>query len=224
LSRALSLRWGRQWRQRRRQPNQAPIEPAAQQRAESIVLTLSDFPDGWRAEADTAEDEDDQEAFNECVGADYSAFTIIGEAQSDDFWTGEAVVSASVAVFESEQMTAQAFAERAAGFEGEEADTCIPELFGEPPGEAELTSAEVGELSFTPPAGVDTADAWQVAVTIDGMAGSQDEGLSVTAYGDQVMLRNGDTITTVTTTDIATPFDPELRDELVAAVAARMAE
>ncbi len=69
------------------------IEPEAQQRAESIVLTLSDFPDGWQAEADTAEDDADQEAFNECVGADYSGLTIIGEAHSDDFLMGEAVVS-----------------------------------------------------------------------------------------------------------------------------------
>jgi hypothetical protein len=204
---------------------QRAIEPEAQQRAESIVLTLSDFPDGWRAEADTAEDEDDEEAFNECVGADYSGLTIIGEAHSDDFWTGEtAVVSAVVAVFESEQMAKQAFAERAAGFEDEDANACLPQLFGEPPGDAELTSAEVGELSFTPPAGVDAADAWQVAVTVEEKAGSQNEGLSVTAYADQVMLRSGDTITTVTTTDLGTPFDPELRDELVAAVAGRMAE
>lgn len=201
------------------------IEPEPQQHAESILLTLSDFPDGWRAEADTTEDENDQEAFNECVGADYSGLTIIGEANSDDFVTGEtaAVVSASVAEFESEQMATQAFAERAASLKGDEADRCIPKLLGGPPADVEVTSAEVGELNVTTPPGVDEADAWQLAVTIEGKAGSQDEGLSVTVYGDQVMLRSGETITTVTTTDIA-PFDPELRDELVATVAGRMAE
>jgi hypothetical protein len=201
------------------------IEPEAEQQAESILLTLSDFPDGWRAEAAAADDEDDQEAFNECVGADYSGFTIIGEAESDDFLMGEtAVASSDVAVFESGQMATQALAERADGLEGDKADICIPELLGELPGDTEITGAEVGELSFTPPPGVDDAAAWQFAITIQGEVGSQDEGLSVTVYADQVVFRNGDTIASVTTTDIAAPFDPELRDELVAAVAARMSE
>ena len=201
------------------------IEPEAQQHAESILLTLSDFPDGWRAEAAAADDEDDEEAFNECVGADYSGVIIIGEGQSDDFATGETpVASSDVAVFESEQMATQALAVRAGGLEGDKADICIPELLGEPPADTEITGAEVGELSFTPPSGVDDAAAWQFAITIQGEGGSQDEGLSVTVYADQVVLRNGNTIASVTTTDIATPFDPELRDELVAAVAARMAE
>jgi hypothetical protein len=201
------------------------IEPEAEQHAESILLTLSDFPDGWRAEATAAEDEDDQEAFNECVGADYSGLTIIGEAHSDDFLMGDtAVASSDVAVFESEQMATQAYAEWADALEADEADTCLPKLLGEPPGDVEITSVEVDELSFTPPAGVDDADAWQVAVTIEGKAGSQDEGLSVTVYSDLVVLRNGDTNPSVTTTDIATQFDPEVRDQLVAAVATRMAE
>jgi len=201
------------------------IEPEAQERAESIVLTLSDFPRGWRAEEAAGEGEADLEVFNDCVGADYSGFILIGEGQSDDFAMGEtAVASSSVAVFESEQMATQAFAERAESLEGDQADTCLPELLGEPPGDVEMTSAEIGELSFTPPAGVDDAGAWQLAVQIEGKAGSQDEDLSVTVYGDLVALRNGDTITTVTTTDIASTFDPELRDQLVTAVAGRVSE
>lgn len=130
-----------------------------------------------------------------------------------------AVASSDVAVFESEQMATQAYAERADGMEG-----CLPELLGELPGDVEITSVEVDEFSFTPPAGVDDADAWQVAVTIEGKAGSQDEGLLVTVYSDLVVLRNGNTIPSVTTTDIATRCDLELRDQLVAAVAARMAQ
>ncbi len=97
-------------------------------------------------------------------------------------------------MFESEQTATQAFAERAAGFDGEDADTCLPQLFGEPPG-IPNSPAPRRRASFSPPAGVDTADAWQLVVTIEGKAGSQDEGLSVTAYSDQVMLHSGDTIT-----------------------------
>jgi hypothetical protein len=206
---------------------QRTIEPEAQERAESILLTLTDFPDGWRAE-EPAEDDDEEsdEAFAECIGADYSAFTMIGDAESDDFAMGETAVASSEAqVFETEQMAADAVAEFVEGLGNEAADTCMSEMLGEFEDEdVEITGAEVSELSFTPPPGVDDAYAWQVVVTVEGKAGSQAEGLSVPAYADLVQLRNGDETAEVTTTDIQTPFDPELRDELVAAVVGRMAE
>jgi hypothetical protein len=202
------------------------IEPAAQERAESMLLTLSDFPDGWRADEPAEEDEEADNAFRECVGADFSAFTVVGDAQSDGFAMGETATASSEAeVFESEQMAAEAVAEFAEAVDGEEADACMTDWLGkfEDPN-IEITGAEVGELSFTPPPGVDDANAWQVEVTIEGKAGSQAEGLSATAYVDIVQLRNGDATAEVTTTDIATPLDPEVRDQLVAAVAGRMAE
>jgi hypothetical protein len=202
------------------------IEPAGQERAESMLLTLSDFPDGWRANERAEEDEEADNAFRECVGADFSAFTVIGDAQSDGFATGETATASSEAqVFESEQMAAEAVADFAGALDGEEADACMTNWLGKFEDEdVEITRAEVGELSFTPPPGVDDATAWQVDVTIEGKAGSQAEGLSVSAYVDIVQLRNGDATAEVTTSDIATPFDPELRDELVAAVAGHMSE
>jgi hypothetical protein len=202
------------------------IEPAAQERAESMLLTLSDFPDGWRANDPAEEDEDGDEAFRECVGVDFSALTVIGDAQSDDFTMGEiAVASSHVQVFESEQMAAEGVADYDEALDGEQADTCMTELLGEfEDQEVEITRAKVGELSFTPPPGVDDANAWQVEVTVEGKAGGQAEGLSLTAYVDLVQLRNGAVAAEVTTTDIATPLDPELRDQLVAAVAGRMAD
>jgi hypothetical protein len=202
------------------------IEPKAQERAESIVLALSDFPDGWRASPSAEESDEEQEAFNECLGADYSAFTLIGEANSDDFAMGEAATASSDAgVFESEEMAAHAVEERAEGLAGEEVAACVIELLGDPPGEdLEVTEAQVGELSFAAPPGVDDAMAWQLEIRIQGKAGSEAEGVSVNAYSDIVLLRHGDATVQVTTTDLPTPFDPELRDELVAAVAARMSE
>ena len=129
-------------------------------------------------------------------------------------------------VFESERMAAEWVAEFAEALDSEEADTCMTYLLGEFSEDSnfEITGAKVGELSFTPPPGVDEANAWQVEAAIEGKAGSQAEGLSVTAYADFVRLRNGDVTTEVLTTDIATPFDPELRDELVAVIAGRMAD
>jgi hypothetical protein len=201
------------------------IEPQAQERAESVLLTLSDFPGGWRAGAPEEDDEEGEEAFRDCVGVDYSAFTIIGEAGSDDFAMGETAEASSEAkVFETEEMAAAALAEFAEGMGTEEADACMDDFLGEPEEEFEITEAELGELSFTPPSSVDDAKAWQLAITIEGQAGTQNAGVSVSAYLDLVQLRNGDTVADVSTLDILTPFDPELRDELVAAVAGRLAQ
>jgi hypothetical protein len=79
------------------------IQPQAQQRAESIVLELSDFPNGWRASP--AEDTQDRaDEFRECLGADYSGSTINGEAESQNFAMGEnAQAQSDSTVFESEQ-------------------------------------------------------------------------------------------------------------------------
>jgi hypothetical protein len=202
------------------------IEPAAQERAESMLLTLSDFPDGWRADEPAEEDEEADAAFRECVGVDFSAFTVVGDAQSDGFAMGETATASSEAeVFEREQMAAEAVQRFAETLDGEEADACMTDWLGRfEDEEVEITGAEVGQLSFTPPPGIDDANAWQVDVTIEGKAGSQAEGVSVSAYVDVVQIRNGDATAEVTTTDVATPFDPQLRDQLVAAVAGRMAE
>lgn len=192
-----------------------------------MLLTLSDFPDGWRAEEPSEEDDVSDEDFRDCLGVDLSAFTVTGDAQSDDFAMGEtAIASSDAEVFENEQMAAEAVGDFAEGLDGEEADTCMTDFFqaGFEDPDVEITGAEVGELSFTPPPGVDDAKAWQVTVTIEGKAGGQAEGVSVTGYFDLVQLRSGENTAEVTTGDLSTPFDPELRDELVAAVAARLNE
>jgi hypothetical protein len=205
---------------------QRAIEPEAQERAESMLLTLSDFPDGWRADAPEEEDEDSSEGFRECAGADYSALTIVGEARSDDFAMGSTAQASSQAeVFESEEMAAAAVAEFTQAFASDEASACMNDYLGNlGDAEVEFTGAELGELSFTPPSGVDDASAWQVAVTVTGKPGTQAAGASVDAYIDFIQLREGERTAEVTTLDILSPFDPELRDDLVAAVAGRMAD
>lgn len=205
---------------------QRSIEPEAQEQAESLVLTLSDFPDGWRTSRAEEEDEENESAFRECAGVDYSAFTIVGEAESEDFAMGETAEASSEAdVFESEDTAAAAVSEFSEGFSSDEANACMNEFLSEyEDEEIEVTEAEVGELNFTPPSGVDDASAWQVVITIEGKPGTQAEGVSVTGYVDFVQLREGTATAGVTTADILTPFDPELRDDLVAAVADRMQE
>jgi hypothetical protein len=205
---------------------QRAIEPEAQARSESMLLTLSDFPDGWRTEEPSEEDEESDEDFRDCLGVDFSAFTVTGDAQSDDFAMGEtALASSDAEVFENEQMAAEAVAKFAQALDGEEADACMTDLLGGFEDEdVEITGAEVGELSLTPPPGVDDAKAWQVTVTIEGKAGGQAEGVSVTGYFDLVQLRTGENTAEVTTGDLLTPFDPELRDDLIAALAERISE
>ena len=205
---------------------QRAIEPEAQARAESMLLQLANLPDGWRTEERTGDDEEGDEAFRDCAGVDFSAYTVTGDAQSDSFTKGDTTTASSDAeVFANEQMASEAVAKFAHALDGEEADTCMTDLLGEFEDEnVEITGAEVGELSFTPPPGVDDAEAWQVTVTIEGKPGGQAERVSVTAYFDLVQLRSGEETAEVTTGDILTPFDPELRDDLIAAVAGHMSD
>jgi hypothetical protein len=205
---------------------QVAIEPEAQEQAESLLLTLADFPDGWRTSPADEEDEESDAAFRDCVGVDYSAFIKVGEAQSDGFAMGETAQASSEAdVFESAEMATSAVAEFTRGFRDDEASPCMLEYLGElQDDQVEVTQAEVGELSFTPPVDVDDASAFQAVVTVEGKPGTDAAGVSVDAYLDFVLLREGAATAAVTTQDVATPFDPALRDELIAAVAERLTE
>jgi hypothetical protein len=200
------------------------IAADAQEHAEAAVLQLSDFPDGWRATAAEEEDEAGDDEFRECIGADYSAFTITGEASSDDFSMGEsAEASSQSAVFDSEDAAAEAFEAFSAGMESESMNECMQKFIeegAETDVEVEIGDVELGELSFTPPAESDDAHAWQLAIPFEITSGAG-AGLSPTVYLDMVALRERNTIALVQAIDVLTPFDSELRDQLVAAVADR---
>jgi hypothetical protein len=200
------------------------IAADAQQHAQAAVLQLSDFPDGWKATPAAEEDESSDDDLRECIGADYSALAITGEASSDDFSMGEsAEVSSDATVFDSEDGAARAFEAFSAGMESESMNECMQKLIeqsAETDVEVEIGDVELGELSFTPPAGADDARAWQVAIPVEVTSGAG-AGLSPTVFVDMVALREGDTIALVGAFDVLTPFDSELRDQLVAAVAGR---
>jgi hypothetical protein len=197
------------------------IEDSAQARAEGVVLRLSDFPDGWRASS--GEEEDDRaDEFRECIGVDYSTVTIIGEAQSDDFAQDSAEASSDVAVFETEAEATASFEELVGGMESEAVNECLQDFLEESVDpDVEVENVDLGELSFTPPSGVDDSRAWQLAIEASS---SEAEGLSATVYFDIIDLRAGDVVARVQVIDVLSPFDSDLRDELVAAVAGRMTE
>jgi hypothetical protein len=81
----------------------------------------------------------------------------------------------------------------------------------------EIGEIDVGELSFTPP---DTEEerAWQIAIPV------QTQGVSAAIYLELAVLREGDAVALVRTEDASDPFDPALRDDLLATIAARMSE
>jgi hypothetical protein len=199
------------------------IAADAQAHAEAAVLQLSDFPDGWRA-APAEEDEEGQDEFRECIGADYSAFTITGQASSDNFSMGEsAQASSQAAVFDTEEGAAGSFDAFEAGMQSEAIHQCVQKQIEESAVtdvDVEFGDIEVGELSFTPPAGSDEAGAWQLAVPFEIKSGAG-AGLSLTVFVDFVIVRQGETVILVATSDVFSSFDSELRDDLVAAVAAR---
>jgi hypothetical protein len=97
---------------------QTAIEADAQERAESIVLQLSDFPDGWRASTPDEEDAEGQEKFRACIGVDYSNFTRTGDAESRDFAMSNAEALSEVVVFADEEEARAAIEEFAAGMSG----------------------------------------------------------------------------------------------------------
>jgi hypothetical protein len=202
------------------------IQPEARERAKAIVLTLSDFPDGWRT-ASAEANEQAEEEFRRCLGVDFSPFTITGEAESKNFTMGEAAqVSSTAAVWESEEEAAAAFAARSEGMRSEAAADCWKEYFeanarGEGGEDFAVGEVERDELNITPAPGVDDVSGWQIVFPLEGSG--EAEGVSVTAYLELFELREGDAGAVILTADTSSPFDQRLRDELLQTIASRMA-
>jgi hypothetical protein len=202
------------------------IESSAQERAESIVLQLSDFPDGWRASP--SEEEDDGSEFRACIGADYSGLMIIGEASSDDFAMDDSsTVSSEAVVFASEHEAEEALATFAEGMASRAAQDCVADFFRQAIEEADETGTEfelgdisVGELSFTPPE-VEEGRAYQVVIPFEVTSGTF-EGATETMYLESVVLRQGDAVAGIQTLGQSDPLDTELRDQLLRASGDRL--
>jgi hypothetical protein len=209
------------------------IEPEAQQRAESINLTLADFPDGWRIAAPESDDDTGREVFNECISVDSSGLTRTGDAESKDFFTqgGQAEqASSAVVIFDDEQQAEDAMSKSSEGFGGSAAEDCFQDVNeraaraeGDNEGFFEVVKfgeVDIGELSFTPP-DVDEAQAWQIVIPLESTSGAG-EGLEPNFYLDLVLLREGDTTARLLTQKVVTEFDRDLRDELIQTLAHRM--
>ncbi|HEV8602779.1 MAG TPA: hypothetical protein VGQ68_05200 [Gaiellaceae bacterium] len=204
------------------------IQTEAQKRAESMVLELSDFPDGWRASPSENEETEDMDRFRKCLGSDYSALTIIGEADSKDFANEDTTEASSDAtVFASEGQAEEAIKEVSDGMQGDAAEDCFRDLIApavkkESP-ELEVGDVDIGELRLTAPRDITETRAWQIAVSLEVKSGEA-RGSSATVYLDLMTLREGDSLATVKTQDVVTPFNSESRNKLLQALAGRMSQ
>jgi hypothetical protein len=209
------------------------IEPEAQQRAESINLTLADFPDGWRVAAPESDDDTGREVFNECIGVGYSGLTRIGDAESQDFFFpqgGAMQASSAVVIFDDEQQAGDAMSKYSEDFGGSTAEDCFQDAIervvraegNDPPEGFKFGEVDIGELSFTAP-DVDEAQAWQIVIPLESASGVE-EGPEVNSYQDLVLLREGDTTARLLTQEVETEFDRELLDKLAETLAGRMSE
>jgi hypothetical protein len=205
---------------------QRAIAPDAQKRAKALLLRRSDFPSGWRGTPpEDGADESDEELY-ECLGADFSAFTFIGEAESKKFSAGgPAQASSDAEVFASEEMAAAAVAESAETHTNEALSRCLAAAGRAGEFEDEefaIGEIRVGDLSFTPPPGVDDALGWRMNATIEGKPGTRGAGLTVPMHMDVIQLREGDETASLTLINAPRPFDPKLRDKLLATIAGRL--
>ena len=218
------------------------IQPEAQQRAESILLELGDFPDGWRASAPES-DRDESEKFWKCIGSDFSAFTITGEAVSKTFaYEGEAEseafayedaeASSDSTVMESEDQAQGALKQLSNGMNSAAAEGCVREMLeklireeesgdGAQFGHVSVGDVSVGELNVAAPSEVAETKAWQLVVEVEATSGEA-KGFSAEGHVDYVAMRHGDCVAVVNASGVLTPFDSTLRNELIQRVADRM--
>jgi hypothetical protein len=203
------------------------IEPDAQGRAESIVLKLSDFPNGWRGSP--PEEQEDPGAFRKCIGADYSDLTRIGDAESQDFAKGDsAEVTSTASIFKDEEEAADALSRYSKGMNSAAAEDCFQDLIEdavrkESTGKDafKIGEVDIGQVNVKQPPGVEESATWQIVIPVEITSGFG-EGLSPDLYLERVLMREGDAIGTVTTQDTFEELDPALRDKLAAAQAGRM--
>jgi hypothetical protein len=197
------------------------INADSQRRAKSMLLRLSDFPEGWRASAPEPEDKSGQAKFRKCLGVDYSNLNFTGDATSRDFKTGEATEASSEAQIAGSAAQAEdGFKQFATSLNSPKVKDCITKLIPKS-SDYKLGEVDVGELRIATPSNVEKAKGWQIVLPLEVTSGAG-KGISATAYIDIVALLKNDAVTSIQTVDVLTPFDSMLRDQLVKTVAGRM--
>jgi hypothetical protein len=201
---------------------QRSIDPQQQQRAEALVLELTDLPPGWRA---SDPDERDDADLDECSAVDLSRFTKVGDADSQDFSMGDnSEISSKVSIYATNEEAKEVLDLGAGVLTDQSQAECFGDSFEEElqndpdTDQFEVGDAEVGELSFTPPTGVEESRAFQVVLPVEA------EGASVDVVLEAVVLRQGNALVTLLTVGADDPLNPSVRDALAQVLAGKMVE
>ena len=198
------------------QEAQTSIEPEKQERAESMILELSDLPPGWRA-GPVEEDEEDE---CEAADPDLSSVTETGEAESPNFQLGQEVISSTATIYSDAEEAQRATDARLEALADPERADCLRDFFVDAAEEeeenVEIGEPQSGELSFAAPTGIQDPRAFQIVIPVEE-AGSSSE-----AVFEFFFLHQDDAAAGLITYGIDDPLDPSLRDELLQVVADRM--
>lgn len=186
---------------------QTRINPQDKAKAEQIILHLSDFPAGWRAETSK-----DQGGTPKCFNLKFNDLTVSGKADSKNFVHGEATLATSSAgIYLNEQQARAAF-KRAAT---DKLAKCFSDYMqSQSTSDVKITRTSFGRLRF-PQIGDESA-AYQIAI------GLESQGLTPTAYVDLVFVRQTRALALLGFVDVFSPFDEQMKEELARTVAGRM--
>jgi hypothetical protein len=180
-----------------------------------MLLELRDLPRGWRA-VPADRDIAAEDALRDCLGADFSSLTIVGEAFSKGYAAEHTNASSKATVFADDGQAKDSFGRIADGMERDAAG-CYRKQF-ESANVLDVDEVAVVELPSTEQPGIDESRGWQIVVSFFL---SPDEP-SRAAYLELLTLRRGAAVATLRTTEAAGPIDAALRGRLVRALAHRM--
>lgn len=168
--------------------------------ADASVLTIDDMPDGWQGAPDD-DDEDDSDAFAECLGIDVTEFADDANpsADSEEFKSPEGVtVSNSVEVSPDEDWMTHAFEVQSS----DEFRSCAVEVLEQSiaKDDEDLEWGEVKVLPMDFPTYGDEVTAFRVAVPVT----TQNE--TAVVVSDNVLARVGRADVTVSATSASGPM------------------
>jgi len=207
------------------------IQADAQERAESIVLKLSDFPEGWRASSSDENDSAGRERFQQCADVDLSSLALNGKAESKDFTEeGSATIttySSRALVYESQGQAEKAIDELTAATKNEALGKCVRSSLEES-GEKDSKGEKVewGEVTVSKlslmPLDVDETAGLRLVMPFE-TTDREGGGIVADLTLDGIQLREGDTVASLGLFYYGfSEVDLGLRNRLLRVIAERM--
>lgn len=198
---------------------EAEVDAEAQDRADSIELTVSDFPDGWTSSPSTTDD--DPSPLDECDPSFTDDSTTLAKHSTDDFTIGSldagdgTNLAAETKVFADEEAATDALAP----FSDEDVIACIDEklkdAFGASDGATVTGQLEDADIDL----GADQTEGVDATYTIDAPDGS-----TATVNVGLLLIRTGDLATMVTITSVGDSLDPTTLQDPITRIAELQAD